>query len=187
MKKAYTLEKILALRLLAQLCFTESLARLVLADEDFCSYLQDQCQSSTNKDLKKVAQIILFSLEAKFKATNKMKNVCISFHSSTKEVCERIRDELEAKCSNLKVTLNLSNSLKSNIETSIRVIERSDCVLLGVNEKYRKDENAQAEAVHAFNLKKHIVPLIMQQGYERVDGWLSTLMKDSPFIDFSGE
>jgi hypothetical protein len=172
--------------LLAQLCFTESLARLVQADEDFCSYLQDQCQSSTNKDLKKVAQIVLFSLEAKSKATNKIKHVCIIFHSSTKEACERIRDELEVKCANVKVTLNLSNSLKSNIETSIKAIEKSDCVLLGVNEKYRKDENAQAEAWHAFNLKKHIVPLIFQQGYDKVDGWLSTIIRDSPCIDFSG-
>ena len=177
----------MSLRLLAQLCFTEDLARQVLDDVDFCAYLQDICQSSTNKDLKKVAQIVLFSLDSKSKARSdtKVRHVLISFHSSAKELCEKIRDELEKKCSNAKVVLNLSNSLKSTIETSMRAIDKSECVLLAVSEKYRKDENSQAEALYAHSLKKHIVPLIFQQGYERVDGWLANIIKEKQCIDFS--
>jgi hypothetical protein len=63
--KGYTIEKILSLRLLAQLCFDEEIANRVAVDVDFCNYLQDLIQQNRNKDLKRVAQIILWSTNGK--------------------------------------------------------------------------------------------------------------------------
>ena len=136
--------------------------------------------------LEKVAQVILWSLDSKSKAQVKVKQYMISFHSSKKALCEKIQAELE-KSPNVKVVLNLCNSLKSNIDTSIKTIEKSECVLLGVCERYRVDENAQAEATYAYNTRKHIVPLIMQEGFEHVDGWMSPVLKDRVCIDFTGD
>ncbi len=50
-------------------------------------------------------------------------------------------------------------------------VENSYCVLMCVTEKYRSSINCQAEAQYAFRIKKPIIPLIMQQGYENVKGW----------------
>ena len=44
------------------------------------------------------------------------------------------------------------------------------CVLICVTEKYRQSLNCQAEAQYAFKLNKHIIPLIMEKGYENCKG-----------------
>jgi male-specific lethal 1 len=65
-----------------------------------------------------------------------------------------------------------------------KAIETSDIILLCITEKYRQSINCQAEAQYAFKLQKHIVPLIMQEGYERVDGWLGMIIGDKIYINF---
>jgi hypothetical protein len=45
--------------------------------------------------------------------------------------------------------------------------------------------NCQAEAQYAFKLNKKIVPLIMQKGYENVQGWLGIIMGDKIFVNFT--
>lgn len=44
------------------------------------------------------------------------------------------------------------------------------CVLICVTEKYRQSLNCQAEAQYAFKLNKHIIPLVMEKGYENCKG-----------------
>ena len=86
--KGYIVEKILALRLLAQLCFNEEIAVEVACDTDLCSYLQDQIQQNRNKDLKRVAQVILWSINKESTEPDKKKHVFISFSASTRPACD---------------------------------------------------------------------------------------------------
>lgn len=53
-----------------------------------------------------------------------------------------------------------------------RAVEEASCVLMCVTEKYRQSTNCQAEAQYAFKLKKPIIPLILENGFQRSKGWL---------------
>jgi hypothetical protein len=69
-----------------------------------------------------------------------------------------------------KVWLDHKNSAsRSSIEIATRAIEKSRCVLVAVCEQYRTSEKCQAEAQHSQRLNKHIVPLIMQEGFTNGD------------------
>lgn len=43
-----------------------------------------------------------------------------------------------------------------------------------------------SEAEYAFNMRKDIIPLIMQKGY-KPDGWLGMILGAKMFYDFSGK
>lgn len=49
----------------------------------------------------------------------------------------------------------------------------------------RQSINCQAEAEYAFRLKKKIIPLILEKGYENVKGWLGLIIGDKIFINFT--
>jgi hypothetical protein len=44
--------------------------------------------------------------------------------------------------------------------------------------------NCQAEAQYAFRMNKKIIPLIMQPGYETVQGWLGIILGDKIYVNF---
>jgi hypothetical protein len=66
----------------------------------------------------------------------------------------------------------------TNIARASRHIDRSRCVLVCICEKYRLSEKCQAEAKYAMRLGKHIIPLLLQDGFDNPDGWLCALIKD---------
>lgn len=72
----------------------------------------------------------------------------------------------------------------SSLESMANAVENSYCVLICVTEKYRQSPNCQAEAQYAFRLRKPIIPLIMEAGFEDVRGWLGIIMGDKIFINF---
>ena len=182
--KGSTIEKISSLRLLAQLCFDKEIADTVHADADLVKYLETHCLTHKTRDLKKVAHIILWSINPVAKAgTNKNKHVFISFSPSSKELCSRIQSELEKQ--EFKVWIDhKNNTSKSNIEIATKAIERSRCVLICVCEKYRVSEKCQAEAQHSIRLNKHVIPLIVQEGFEKVDGWLASVVNEALSVNF---
>ena len=185
------MEKILALRLLAQLCFNEEIAAEVACDTDLCSYLQDQIQQNRNKDLKRVAQVILWSINKESTEPDKKKHVFISFSASTRPACEKIKEELLKHGFHVWMDGTKSGTSAApggggtNIERSSRAIDRSRCVLVCICEKYRVSEKCQAEALYSLRLNKHIIPLIMQEGFEKVDGgWLTSVVKDRFVVNY---
>jgi hypothetical protein len=72
----------------------------------------------------------------------------------------------------------------STMDTMAKSIEEAFCVLICVCEKYKLSENCQLEAKYASKLKKPMIPLIFQNGYQTCDGWLGFLISDKIFIDF---
>jgi male-specific lethal 1 len=63
-------------------------------------------------------------------------------------------------------------------------VEESMCVVLCVSERYRQSASCQAEAQYAKRLKKPVVSLIMQHGYENIKGWLGEVIKNGPQVNF---
>ncbi len=125
-----------------------------------------------------MAQIVLWSTNADWKEPNKYKHVFISASPSTRSVCERIKSELEKR--DILVWMDSARNAVSgtNIARASRHIDRSRCVLVCICEKYRLSEKCQAEAKYAMRLDKHIIPLLLQDGFDNPDGWLCALIKD---------
>ena len=184
--KGSVIEKISSLRLLSQLCFDKENAERVYNDKELGKYLEESCLTHKARDLKKVTHVILWTINPNSKTkSNKSKNIFISFTPNTKELCEKIRRELEEK-HNFKVWLDHKNSAaRSSIEIATKAIEKSRCVLVSMCEQYRTSEKCQAEAQHSLRLNKHIVPLIMQEGFDKPDGWLTSICHhDGLKVDF---
>ena len=92
------------------------------------------------------------------------------------------KEELER--ANLRVWIDVEDIHGSSLESMARAVEDAECVLVCMTEKYKQSPNCRAEAEYAFNLKKPIVPLIMQASY-RPDGWLGIILGSKIFIDFN--
>ena len=48
---------------------------------------------------------------------------------------------------------------------SFQAVENSFCVLVCVTEKYKESSACRSEAEYSYNLKRDIVPLMMEKGY----------------------
>jgi len=73
------------------------------------------------------------------------------------------------------------------MDTMANSIENAYLVLICVCEKYRLSENCQLEAKYAIKLGKPIIPLILQEGFDKCDGWLGFLISDKLFINFKSK
>lgn len=107
----------------------------------------------------------------------------ISYNSANRSVCLKIKKQLERF--GWKVWIDVKDIHGSSLESMARAVEDASSVLICVTEKYRQSVNCQAEAQYAFKLNKHIIPLIMENGYEDVKGWLGIIMSDKIFINFT--
>lgn len=175
----------MSLRLLAQLCFNEEIAEQVTTDSDLCNYLQDLIQQNRNKDLKRVSQIILWSINTDSKDPNKNKRVYLSSSPSSRSFCEKIKIELEKHDILVWMDTIRNATCGSNISRATRAIDKSRCVLFCICDKYRLSEKCQAEARYALKLNKHIIPLVLQEGFDNPDGWLAGIVKDKFKVNFA--
>lgn len=81
--------------------------------------------------------------------------------------------------------IDVSEIHGSSLDSMAKAVENAEFVLICVTEKYRQSINCQSEAQYSFRLQKKIIPLIMQKGYQAVDGWLGFIIGDKIFIDFT--
>ena len=105
--------------------------------------------------------------------TKRKNQIMISYNSASRDLCIKIKQELESI--GLKVWIDVDDISGSSLESMANAVETSEAILMCVTEKYRQSNNCQAEAQYAFKLKKPIIPLIMQENYDKVGGWLGIL------------
>ena len=183
-------EKQHAIQLLAQLAFNEQVNAELDKELELKDYVQQTAMQTSFefKNLKKSCQDFLWILK-----NDKIENIkpvlpsedhiMISYNTGSRELCLKIKEELERF--NFKVWIDVNEIHGSSLESMANAVEKSECVLMCVTEKYRQSLNCQAEAQYAFRLNKCIIPLIMQPGYHSVKGWLGFIIGDKIFVDFS--
>ena len=74
----------------------------------------------------------------------------------------------------------------STLEAMAQAVERAKAVIICMSEKYKISPNCRTEGEYTFQLRKPIVPLLMQRKY-KPDGWLGMLLGAKLFIDYSGK
>lgn len=97
------------------------------------------------------------------------KHVMISYNRESRDICLSIKNELEK--SGYEVWIDVEDIRGSSLESMATAIEESQCVLMGMTEKYKLSSNCRLEAEYAVQLNKPIIPLILQKDY-KPDGWL---------------
>jgi len=115
-------------------------------------------------------------------SSNKQQHIMISYNTGSRELCLKIKKELESM--GHRVWIDVEQISGSSLEAMANAVENSFCVLMCVTEKYRQSINCRAEAKYAFGQNKHIIPLIMQHGFENPQGWLGLIMGDKIFVNF---
>jgi hypothetical protein len=182
------IEKKYALKLQAQLCFDSQVLEIVSKDSEMRIYIEDLGKNcSIVKSLSHICEQILWTMnkiqisEAKKEMSEKAQ-IMISYNAASRDLCLKIKAELEK--AGYKIWIDINEICGSSLDSMSNAVETSQFILMCVTEKYRQSLNCQAEAQYAFKLKKPVVPIIMQKGYENVGGWLGMIMSDKIYINF---
>lgn len=112
-----------------------------------------------------------------------LQHIMISYNWGDQHTMIKVKDRL--KSAGFKVWMDIESMGGSTLQAMAEAVENSSVVLMCMCEQYKDSANCRTEAEYAFNLKKDIVPLIMQKGY-KPDGWLGMILGAKLFFDFSG-
>ncbi|XP_055957483.1 uncharacterized protein LOC126821326 [Patella vulgata] len=111
-------------------------------------------------------------------------HVMISYQWGNQELLAKIRDRIRGH--NEKVWMDIDDMEGSTLQAMAEAVEQADIVLICMSRKYKDSPNCRAEAEYAHQLRKKVIPLIMENGY-RPDGWLGMILGAKLFYDFSGK
>ena len=182
-------EKASATRALWMLAFDNNNKEKVRQEEGAMDILH-QLQQSKNSEVQKAAAGALWELEGKTARQSSEKiestgnHVMISYQWDSQEVLVEVKNRLQA--SGYRVWMDLEQMGGSTLEAMAKAVEDSSVVLICVSERYKESPNCRSEAEYAYQLRKDIIPLMMQCKY-RGDGWLGMLVGTKLWFDFQNK
>jgi len=106
----------------------------------------------------------------------------ISYNWSSQQSVLKIKNNLEK--AGYKVWLDLDQMHGSTLEAMASAVEGSTVVCICATRKYKNSPNCRAEAEYAFKLRRNVIPLIMEKGYDP-DGWLGFIIGSKLWVDAS--
>ena len=182
-------EKASATRALWMLAFDNNNKEKVRQEEGAMDILHE-LQQSRNSEVQKAAAGALWELEGKTARQSSEKiestgnHVMISYQWDSQEVLVEVKNRLQA--SGYRVWMDLEQMGGSTLEAMAKAVEDSSVVLICVSERYKESPNCRSEAEYAYQLRKDIIPLMMQGKY-RGDGWLGMLVGTKLWFDFQSK
>ena len=182
-------EKASATRALWMLAFDDNNKEKVRQEEGAMGILH-QLRQSKNSEVQKAAAGALWELEGKTARQSSEKiestgnHVMISYQWDSQEVLFEVKNRLQA--SGYRVWMDLEQMGGSTLEAMAKAVENSSVVLICVSERYKESPNCRSEAEYAYQLRKDIIPLMMQRKY-RGDGWLGMLVGTKLWFDFQSK
>ena len=181
-------EKASAARALWMLVF-DSNNKEILRQEDGALEALRQLQHSKDPEVQKAAAGALWELEGKTaRESNKTEttgnHVMISYQWDSQDVLIEVKNRLQA--SGYRVWMDLEQMGGSTLEAMAKAVENASAVLVCVSQRYKESPNCRSEAEYAYQLRKDIIPLMMQRNY-KADGWLGMLVGTKLWIDFQSK
>ena len=181
-------EKASAVRALWILAFDENNKKIIIQEEGALEILRE-LQHSKDPDVQKGAAGALWEIEGKTARTNNTtetkevsgNHVMISYQWDAQEVLVEVKNKLQA--SGYRVWMDLDQMGGSTLEAMAKAVEAASVVLVCVSQRYKESPNCRSEAEYAYQLRKDIIPLMMQRNYQP-DGWLGIIVGTKLWIDF---
>ena len=148
-----------------------------------------QLQQSKNSEVQKAAAGALWELEGKTaRHSERMEStgnhVMISYQWDSQEVLVEVKNRLQA--SGYRVWMDLEQMKGSTLEAMAEAVENASVVLVCVSRRYKESQNCRSEATYAYDLKKDIIPLMMERNYKG-DGWLGIIVTGKMWFDFQSK
>ena len=182
-------EKASATRALWMLAFDDNNKEKVRQEEGAMDTLH-QLQQSKNSEVQKAAAGALWELEGKTARQSSEKiestgnHVMISYQWDSQEVLVEVKNRLQA--SGYRVWMDLEQMKGSTLEAMAEAVENASVVLVCVSRRYKESQNCRSEATYAYDLKKDIIPLMMERNYKG-DGWLGIIVTGKMWFDFQSK
>ena len=178
-------EKASAIRALWMLAFDDNNKEAIRQLPGALGTLRE-LQHSTNPEVQKAAAGAIWELEGKTsrsagKDAVSGNHVMISYQWDNQEVLIEVKNRLQD--SGYRVWMDLEQMGGSTLEAMAKAVENSSVVLVCVSQRYKESPNCRSEAEYAYQLRKDIIPLMMQHKY-KADGWLGMLVGTKLWIDF---
>lgn len=180
-------EKASAVKALWMLAFDEDNKNLIAQEEGALDTLR-QLQHSEDPDVQKGAAGALWEIEGKTarkqaEETREVSgnHVMISYQWDSQEVLVEVKNKLQA--SGYRVWMDLEQMGGSTLEAMAKAVENASVILVCVSQRYKESPNCRSEAEYAYQLRKDIIPLMMERNY-RPDGWLGMIVGTKLWIDF---
>ena len=179
-------EKGCATRALWMLAFDDSNKEAIRQKEEGAMDILQQLQHSENPQVQRAAAGALRELEGKTvrhseRIESTGNHVMISYQWDSQKVLVELKNRLRA--SGYRVWMDLEQIGGSTLDAMAKAVENSSVVLVCVSERYKESPNCRAEAKYAFQLRKEIIPLMMQRNY-MPDGWLGIIVGEKFRHDF---
>ncbi|XP_072168197.1 uncharacterized protein [Diadema setosum] len=100
-------------------------------------------------------------------------HIMISYQWDSQERMIEVRDLLIKAGYN--VWMDIDKMAGDILGAMAQAVERAAVVLVCMTQKYSESHNGRTEATYAYKLKKAIIPLQLEEGYD-ADGWLGALV-----------
>ena len=146
---------------------------------------------SQNAEVQKAAAGALWEIEGKTARDKADKtkegsgnHVMISYQWDAQDVLVQVKNQLQAN--GYRVWMDLEQMGGSTLDTMAKAVENAAVVLICVSQRYKESPNCRSEAEYAYQLRKDIIPLMMQKNY-KADGWLGMLLGTKMWIDFQSK
>ncbi|CAK8692291.1 unnamed protein product [Clavelina lepadiformis] len=147
--------------------------------------------SAVKPEIKCACEGILFNIERvqpSFDETNKTaeidKHIMISYQWNKQPTILMLRDYLNKL--GLKTWVDVDKMQGSILEEMAHAVENAGVVVIAMNEDYKNSNSCRTEAEYAYKLRKPIIPLLLNPGYDP-DGWLGALLGTKLYVDLSSE
>ena len=182
-------EKASATKALWMLAFDESNKKLMNQENGALAILSE-LQRSKDPNVQKAAAGALWEIEGKTTRANKENeasmgnHVMISYQWENQKVLIEVKNKLQAL--GYRVWMDLEQMGGSTLEAMAKAVENASVVLICVSQKYKQRPNCRSEAEYAYQLRKDIIPLMMQRDYTP-DGWLGIILGTRLWIDFRND
>ncbi|KAL9981613.1 hypothetical protein ACROYT_G010339 [Oculina patagonica] len=183
-------ERASAARALWMLAFDDSNKDVIRQEEGALDTLRE-LHHSGNPVVQKAAAGALWEIEGKTARNNAEKtkeatgnHVMISYQWDSQEILVEVKNKLQAN--GYRVWMDLEQMGGSTLEAMAKAVEDSAVVLVCVSQRYKESPNCRSEAEYAYQLRKDIIPLMMQSNY-KADGWLGMLVGTKLWIGFQSK
>ncbi|XP_046574454.1 uncharacterized protein LOC124282490 [Haliotis rubra] len=182
-----------------ELAFDKDNQRIFLENAQLMATLR-KLNGSLNKKLSKVSGGALWAITQEEKRENqKLKkkdvakkdekvqdagHIMISYQWADQKMLIKVKEFLKGH--NFKVWMDIDNMEGSTLQAMAEAVQNASVVLVCMSERYKLSQNCRSEAEYAFDLRKPIIPLLLQRDY-KPDGFLGLIKGAKLFFDFSGK
>lgn len=138
-----------------------------------------------NKDVVKASQGVLWEIERNRDSLSsvptKTQHIMISYQWDCQDTIIQVKDKLRSVGFN--VWIDVEEMSGSTLETMASAVEHCTVFLMAISRKYFESPNCRAEAEYAYQLRKQIIPLMMEPRFQP-SGWLGIIVGTKLWMDF---